>query len=247
MQIIWFFSSLLNKCALHCTGTRHKSQIKWSLKMWQCSRDFSNFSRLCIDTGMKLTFFFFGVQLCDADGEPVHPLLQGVDPEREGVGFIEKLSKKVLCIFTCKHTRVKEIILLFQRFQNKMVRNILLEDMSSYLVCEATACCLNQYLAFTLLFKVNHFAFVEHFCLNVTVSYGYCQLTLETLVLCNTYCGPVGKTTQMLLSNTIKASHAALHLSQPFTEIWRNKWRLGVSVVEQANFECLELWCRQVC
>lgn len=195
--------------------------------MWQRSRDFSNFSRLCIEIGMKLTFFFFGVQLCDADGEPVHPLLQGVDPEREGVSFIEKLSKKVLCIFTCKHTRVKEIISLFQKFQNKMVRNIILADMSSYLVWEATACCLNQYLAFSLLLKVNHFAFVEHFCLNVTVSYGYCQLTLETLVVCNTYCRSVGKTTQMLLSNTIKASHAALLLSEPFTEIWRNKVMTG--------------------
>lgn len=51
-----------------------------------------------VDT--TLTFLFFGVQLCDTDGEAVHALLQGVDPERKGVCFIEELSKQVLCIFT---------------------------------------------------------------------------------------------------------------------------------------------------
>lgn len=50
--------------------------------------------------GTTLTFLFFGVQLCDTDGEAVHALLQGVDPERKGVCFIEELSKQVLCIFT---------------------------------------------------------------------------------------------------------------------------------------------------
>lgn len=49
---------------------------------------------------LKRQFLLFGVQLCDTDGEAVHALLQGVDPERKGVCFIEELSKQVLCIFT---------------------------------------------------------------------------------------------------------------------------------------------------
>lgn len=58
--------------------------------------------RLCVIS--VLTFLFFGVQLCDTDGEAVHALLQGVDSEREGVGLVEQLSKQVLCIFTCTRT-----------------------------------------------------------------------------------------------------------------------------------------------
>lgn len=49
-----------------------------------------------------LTLLFFGVQLGDTDGESVHALLQGVDPEGEGVGLVKELSKQILCIFTCK-------------------------------------------------------------------------------------------------------------------------------------------------
>lgn len=62
-----------------------------------------------------LTLLFFGVQLGDTDGKSVHTLLQGVDPEGEGVGLIEELSKQILCIFTCSGCRKSfEFLLLFQ-------------------------------------------------------------------------------------------------------------------------------------
>lgn len=51
----------------------------------------------------KLTLLLFGIQLRDADGETVHALLKGVDPEGEGVGLVEELSEQVLRIFTCTH------------------------------------------------------------------------------------------------------------------------------------------------
>lgn len=65
---------------------------------------------LCVCVGVRvcalaeLTLLLFGVQLRHADGETVHALLKGVDPEREGVGLIEELSEQVLRIFTCTHT-----------------------------------------------------------------------------------------------------------------------------------------------
>ena len=51
-----------------------------------------------------LTFLLLGVQLGDANGEAVHALLQGVDPEGEGVGLVEQLPKQVLRILTYTHT-----------------------------------------------------------------------------------------------------------------------------------------------
>lgn len=70
-----------------------------------------------VEFGRVLTLLFFGVQLGDADGETVHALLQGVNPEGEGVGLIKELSKQILCIFTCSTCRQAfEFPLLFQHF-----------------------------------------------------------------------------------------------------------------------------------
>lgn len=65
--------------------------------------------------GSTLTFFLFRVQLCDTDRQTVHTLLQGVDSEREGVGFIEQLPKQIFCIFTFteeKQNNYKTIFML---------------------------------------------------------------------------------------------------------------------------------------
>lgn len=62
---------------------------------------------MCVCVFAELTLLLFGVQLCDADGETVHALLQRVDPEGEGVGLVEELSKQVLCIFTYTHTHTQ--------------------------------------------------------------------------------------------------------------------------------------------
>lgn len=53
---------------------------------------------LDITPKQPLTFLHGGVQLCHLDDQQVHPLLQGVHPHVEAVGFVEELSKDVLCV-----------------------------------------------------------------------------------------------------------------------------------------------------
>lgn len=53
-------------------------------------------------SNIRPTFLNGGVQLCDLDGQPVNPILEGVGTQIEGVGFIEQLAKYILCVFTWK-------------------------------------------------------------------------------------------------------------------------------------------------
>lgn len=61
-------------------------------------------AQLDITPNQPLTFLHGGVQLRHLDDQQVHPLLQRVHPHVEAVGFVEQLSKDVLCVPACQGT-----------------------------------------------------------------------------------------------------------------------------------------------
>lgn len=48
------------------------------------------------------TLLHTGVQLGDLNGQTVNAVLEGIGTPIKGVGLIEKLSKNIFCMFTCK-------------------------------------------------------------------------------------------------------------------------------------------------
>lgn len=45
-----------------------------------------------------------GVQLRDLNGQTVYAVLEGIGPAIKGVGLVEKLSKNIFCMLTCKES-----------------------------------------------------------------------------------------------------------------------------------------------
>lgn len=72
----------------------------------QCLTGMKNHASQTIQSETShLTLLNTGIQLRDLNGQTVNAVLEGIGTPIKGVGLIEKLSKNIFCMLTCKKSQ----------------------------------------------------------------------------------------------------------------------------------------------